>query len=149
MFQSSGSGIRDEKGFTLIELLVVILIVGILAAVAIPTYLSQRGKAYDSNAQSMVKDMRLAELAFATDNDGTYAANLSDLASVDPSIVAGNGVTPSIAGATGATSYTVVSTATATGDSFTISESNGVEVNTCTVGTGDAKLGDCPSSGTW
>ena len=61
---------EDEKGFTLIELLVVILIIAILAAVAIPTFLNQRGKAYDSNAQSMVKSAQVAEETYATSNDG-------------------------------------------------------------------------------
>ena len=51
----------DEGGFTLIELLVVILIIGILAAIAIPAFLNQRGKAYDSTAKSQVKTLQTAE----------------------------------------------------------------------------------------
>src|SRR3954447_20429913 len=66
---------QDEKGFTLIELLVVILIIGILAAIAIPAFLNQRAKAYDAAAKSNLKTAQTAEESYATDQNGTYATD--------------------------------------------------------------------------
>ena len=68
---------RDgEAGFTLIELLVVIIIIGILAAIAIPVFLSQRKKAFDASADSDLRNLVTAQEAFFTDWS-TYAAAAS------------------------------------------------------------------------
>jgi type IV pilus assembly protein PilA len=67
-----------EGGFTLIELLVVIIIIGILAAIAIPVFLNQRKKGYDAQAKSDLRNMATAEETYLTDNN-TYTALVSDL----------------------------------------------------------------------
>ena len=62
----------DERGFTLIELLVVILIIGILAAIAIPSFLNQTEKASDAAAKELVHTMQVAAETYGTDNNGDY-----------------------------------------------------------------------------
>ena len=72
---------HGQEGFTLIELLVVILIIGILAAVAIPAFLNQKGKAQDANVKTDVTTAQTAEETYSTNNGAgtTYATTASQL----------------------------------------------------------------------
>ncbi|MGB9082607.1 MAG: prepilin-type N-terminal cleavage/methylation domain-containing protein [Desulfuromonadaceae bacterium] len=60
--------IRNRKGFTLIELLIVVAIIGILAAIAIPQFSAYRAKAYNSAAESDLKNMKTGLESFYADN---------------------------------------------------------------------------------
>ena len=137
---------EDEKGFTLIELLVVILIIGILAAIAIPAFLNQRNKAYDAQAKSNIKTAQTAEETYSTDNNGTYAddtlsaSDSGPLATIEPSLKNSPYVT---ATHTGSTSYTLVAQSSGsggTGDTFTLTSTNGTVQRTCS-GSGGGCVG--------
>src|SRR5271154_1937764 len=72
MFRRTLQRAREDGGFTLIELLVVILIIGILAAIAIPSFLSQKSKATDSAGKELAHAAQTAAETYATDHSGNY-----------------------------------------------------------------------------
>jgi type IV pilus assembly protein PilA len=135
---------QDEKGFTLIELLVVILIIGILAAIALPAFLGQRGKAQDTEAKSMA---RTAQTTFESEyTDSQSYASIPDaaaLAALEPSIAVAGPKAHVTAAAGTANSWSVTVTSV-TGNTFTIAKTAaGVVSRTCTKTAG----GGCSANG--
>jgi type IV pilus assembly protein PilA len=150
---------NGEAGFTLIELLVVILIIGILAAIAIPSFFNQSAKAKDSSAKELARTAETTAESYATDHDGSYTGiSPTTLQGVEPSIATSAGGhaylsaadTPATAGSgpnSAGTSYTVTATSE-TGNTFSISRSDsGIVTRTCS-GAGGAGAGGCVGN-TW
>jgi len=77
---------QDEKGFTLIELLVVILIIGILAAIALPAFLNQREKAQDSEAKTGARTAQTALETLYTDEQSYVNGNTTKLKAIEPAL---------------------------------------------------------------
>ena len=135
---------QSEKGFTLIELLVVILIIGILAAIALPAFLNQRGKAQDTEAKSEARTMQTAMETYYTDEQTYTGATLAKLKEIEPAIGSGK-ATPSVKVAGDDTTYTVASVSK-TGTKFSITKAAaGTVTRACDQ---QGKFG-CPSNGSW
>jgi len=146
MFNSLRQRSKDEGGFTLIELLVVILIIGILAAIAIPSFLNQKGKAQDSSAKTQAASLQTAMETYATDHSGSYeGAKLSEWQTIEPTL---NDKTTAEAQETAKLTgeeYEVSSKAVGSGNVFKILMNKGTVTRSCTT----AGKGGCPAGGKW
>ncbi|HWX87154.1 MAG TPA: prepilin-type N-terminal cleavage/methylation domain-containing protein [Solirubrobacteraceae bacterium] len=138
----------DEGGFTLIELLVVILIIGILAAIAIPSFLNQKSKANDAAAKTQVRTAETAAETYSTDHNGSYEGmTTGELQKIEQTLNDASSATFKVVGSPTSNEYELESKSNTTHDEFFIKrESTGAISRTCKSTTTGCKGG---TSGSW
>lgn len=133
---------EGESGFTLIELLVVMLILGILAAIALPAFFNQKDKAGDARAKEYAHSAQVAMETYFTDN-GTYVgATKAELVKIEPTLESAIfSAEPTVE----ASNYVITIQGSKATQKFTVKNTGGKLEFTC-----EAKgVGGCPSDGTW
>jgi type IV pilus assembly protein PilA len=140
---------KSEEGFTLIELLVVMLILGILAAIALPAFFNQQDKAGDAEAKSQARTAQTAMETYATDIGSYAGAERSDLEDIEPTIadIPADALTVTPEGDDfDAYTITVVSD---TNNTFSIARGAGGDLTfACSAVNGDNR-GGCPTGDVW